>query len=121
MQFPTITGLPFTAIVYAGTGYLYGKVFKADVHVSTVAFTIEGLSKSIFYLISNFIFNSKGNRLTSARIKTVLDLTIDVAAIIAFRELNLIANSGTAFFGFIAFCRLINNANEITKMKVSVI
>ncbi|MBA3721799.1 MAG: hypothetical protein H0W88_05300 [Parachlamydiaceae bacterium] len=83
------------------TGILYGVLFNADPIVAATAFAVSAIATNIIgklgYAVPRALQSSKQTAITSS---FICQFGMDVAAIVAFRELKLIADLGTLIFSF---------------------
>ena len=94
IEFPSLSSMPKAIVFNTTIGFVYGVVFKADPKIAACAFALSGVAYSVLFALANPLF--KGDK--SARSLTVLIVTssvVNVATIIAFRQLKLIATLGT--------------------------
>lgn len=97
-MFPRLSGLPPAIVLYTTSGLAYGLIFKTNLKIAVCAFDLSIVAHNFLFAVANPLF--KGD--CSARSLKVLIVTssiVNVATIIAFRQLELIGTFGTVVMG----------------------
>ena len=93
MNTPTLYIIPFTAAVWAGIGYVYGKLTGASPRIAAQVLAIWAVADAAFFLIASY---SKHTQRELKSTYALTNLIVNSLAILALKRFNLLGTKGTA-------------------------
>ena len=92
MNTPTFSILPFSTVIWAGFGYVYGKLTGASPRIAAQVLAIWAFADAVFFLIA------RSSKHTQRELKSTYALTnliVNSLTLVTMKQFNLLSAKGT--------------------------
>lgn len=111
---PRLNQLPFDTILFGGSGYLFARVYRMDLQLSTTVLTVAAIANHILFHIADRLVRPTFN-LSSEAIYTVTNGVVTTSTIVAAQQFGLISRRWTSL---LLFSSLLFSATRVKNLNL---